>query len=387
MDKGLAKGLAAEDSRGVDLSSVRHRVHVPSLPGRAPYRATYRQQLVTVALGSWLMIGVFVDGWAHDNLDASLETFFTPWHALLYSGFTACALWQLWLVRLGRRQGLVGAAAVPQGYGLGLIGVTVFAAGGVADMTWHLVFGVERDIEALFSPTHLVLFTGGSLLLGSPFRDAWAARDRPDPALRAFVPALASLTLLVSLFEFFFMYWSPFTAYWPTAEGARFAAGAGDYTSVIREFAVKDGVASVVVTTVLLVGPLLLLVRRWQVPFGSATVLFTVPAVLSGAIHALDQPAVVLAALTGGLATDLLLRWLRPTAERRSAVCLVSAVGPVVLFSTWFAALALTRGVWYTTPVWSGMIVWAGLTGLGLALVAVPAPFPVPARVPPARAG
>ncbi len=34
----------------------------------------------------WLIIGVFVDGWAHMNL-AQLETFFTPWHALFYSGF------------------------------------------------------------------------------------------------------------------------------------------------------------------------------------------------------------------------------------------------------------------------------------------------------------
>jgi hypothetical protein len=373
----------------MDLTTVQQRAFPPVLADRPRYRATYRQHLVTVGLSTWLMVGLFVDGWAHNHLDASLETFFTPWHAVFYSGFTASALWLLWLVRLGLRRGLAGAAAVPQGYGLGLVGLAVFAVGGVGDMTWHLVFGIERDVEALFSPTHLVLFVGAALLLGSPFRDAWAAHDREDPPLRAFAPALASLTLLVSLLQFFFMYWSPFTTWWPTSEAAGFAAGAGDYAYAVREFAVKDGVASVVVTTVLLVGPLLLMLRRWRLPFGAATVLFTVPAVLSSAIDAFDRPAVLLAAPAGGLATDVLLRWLMPTVDRRATVCAVAAAGPIVLFATWFAALALTRGVWYTTPVWSGMIVWAGLTGLGVALVVLPAPVPatVRARVPVARAG
>ena len=33
----------------------------------------------------WGIGGLFLDGWAHTNLPR-LETFFTPWHAVLYSG-------------------------------------------------------------------------------------------------------------------------------------------------------------------------------------------------------------------------------------------------------------------------------------------------------------
>ena len=40
---------------------------------------------MTVGLGTWLVLGVFVDGWAHFNRPG-LETFFTPWYAVLYSG-------------------------------------------------------------------------------------------------------------------------------------------------------------------------------------------------------------------------------------------------------------------------------------------------------------
>lgn len=38
----------------------------------------------------WWLGGLFVDGWAHSNLP-QLETFFTPWHAVIYSGYLAVA--------------------------------------------------------------------------------------------------------------------------------------------------------------------------------------------------------------------------------------------------------------------------------------------------------
>lgn len=52
--------------------------------------ASYRTNLVTVLLGLWFTVGLFFDAWAHNN-EAHLETFFTPWHAVYYSGFAATA--------------------------------------------------------------------------------------------------------------------------------------------------------------------------------------------------------------------------------------------------------------------------------------------------------
>jgi hypothetical protein len=46
--------------------------------------------MLTMLFGTWLLIGLFVDGWAHTNLE-SLETFFTPLHVDFYSGFEATA--------------------------------------------------------------------------------------------------------------------------------------------------------------------------------------------------------------------------------------------------------------------------------------------------------
>ena len=36
----------------------------------------------------WLIGGVHVDGWAHSHIPG-LETFFTPWHAIFYTGLLA----------------------------------------------------------------------------------------------------------------------------------------------------------------------------------------------------------------------------------------------------------------------------------------------------------
>lgn len=341
------------------------------------YRASHAEHLVTVAVATWLMVGLFMDGWAHNNLDTSLESFFTPWHALFYSGFAACAGWLTWLVRRGLRQGRPGAAAVPQGYGLGLIGLAVFAVGGAGDMSWHLVFGIEQDIDALFSPTHLLLFVGIALIVGSPFRDAWGAPGPAAPGLRPLLPALLSLALLVSLVAFFFMYWSPYTSWAPTRDAASYIAGApADYAESMRYSQITDGVASALTATLLRVGPLLLVLRRWRTPAGTATVLITVPALLLSAIDSFERPALVLAALVAGLVTDALVLQLCPSPDRRAAVRLVALLSPMVLSSAWFTALSVTTGVWYPPEIWAGTIVWTGLAGLGLALLVLPTPPP-----------
>jgi hypothetical protein len=62
-------------------------------------RTTHRQDLVTVLLATWLIGGLGLDGWAHSTLEGRVESFFTPWHAVFYTGWTATALWVLWLVQ------------------------------------------------------------------------------------------------------------------------------------------------------------------------------------------------------------------------------------------------------------------------------------------------
>ncbi|GAA3288593.1 hypothetical protein GCM10020218_054750 [Dactylosporangium vinaceum] len=50
-----------------------------------------RRDLLVALAAVWLTAGLFMDGWAHSHVP-DLETFFTPWHAILYSGYAALAV-------------------------------------------------------------------------------------------------------------------------------------------------------------------------------------------------------------------------------------------------------------------------------------------------------
>jgi hypothetical protein len=40
---------------------------------------------------AWFVGGLYLDAWVHDTI-ASLETFFTSWHRVLYAGFWSTAV-------------------------------------------------------------------------------------------------------------------------------------------------------------------------------------------------------------------------------------------------------------------------------------------------------
>ena len=55
-------------------------------------RASRRTDVVMTALSVWFVLGLFLDAYAHATTP-TLETFFTPWHAVFYSGFAATGAW------------------------------------------------------------------------------------------------------------------------------------------------------------------------------------------------------------------------------------------------------------------------------------------------------
>ncbi len=55
-------------------------------------------------------------------------------------------------------------------------------------MGWHIIFGIEQNVDALLSPTHLVLLIGALLILSSPFRAGWSNNAMKAPGWREFAP-------------------------------------------------------------------------------------------------------------------------------------------------------------------------------------------------------
>lgn len=335
-------------------------------------RASAPENLVTVVLGAWLILGLFVDGWAHNN--AKPESFFTPWHGLFYSGYAATAAWMWSRYRRG---------GVPAGYGLGLIGVVAFAGGGIGDLVWHGIFGIEVDLEALLSPTHLVLFASALLVLSSPLRAAWSEADDGPPSMARFLPTLLSATLVTATVAFFLMELSPFLTNAATADPYRFIAGNvdPDIGGWLAGQLHLVGFASILLTTLVLMGPTLTLLRRWRTPPGSFAILFTTVAGLASALEGFRLGITVFAAVVGGLAADLLARSLQPVRSTTTVLRVVGGVVPAVLWLAYFFTLAVFRSVGWSVEFWAGITCLSALAGLGLAvLMTLPATPGEPAQ-------
>jgi hypothetical protein len=159
-------------------------------------------------LSALLVSGIVQDGWAHAHGKVD-QSFFTPWHAILYSmmalnGFVLGAL----ALRNARR-GHSLRHALPYGYGLALAGVMLFAAGGVLDLLWHTVFGIEEDLDALLSPTHLLLALAAMLIFSGPLRSIGRQNDRSASGWLRVGPVVPALLAILILFGFFLAYAQP----------------------------------------------------------------------------------------------------------------------------------------------------------------------------------
>jgi hypothetical protein len=157
---------------------------------------------IVILLSFWFLGGLYLDGWAHNNLASSLESFFTPWHAVFYTGFLAVAAYHGWLMWQNHRQGYAWRTSLPLGHELSLLGLIIFSVGGLGDMLWHEIFGIEAGVEALFSPTHLLLATGIALVVAGPMRSTSHRLRRETADWRSLFPLILSMTFLLSLFTF-----------------------------------------------------------------------------------------------------------------------------------------------------------------------------------------
>lgn len=318
---------------------------------------------VTVLIGAAMIGSLFSDGWAHLNLP-SLETFFTPWHGALYASLAAAAAWIGWSGRDGLRAGRWGTA-FPLGYRLGAIGVVVFAIGGLGDLAWHVVFGVEVGIDALLSPTHLTLLSGALLILSSPLRARWALAPGTDAL------TLLALALVTAAAAFFLLYTSAFARAAPAEAFVPLPEAAPGHEA--SELPAVVGLSSYLVTTGLFVVPLLLVVRRGRAPRGVVTALVAPIAVLSVAV--VDFPAAAVGgaagATLGALATDLLIGALRRRTGRAPVrPAAVAATAAALVWSGQLAGIAAADAVRWPPALWSGVVVLATMAAGAIGLLA-----------------
>ena len=277
----------------------------------------------------WILVGLFLDGWFHIHRGDN-ESFFTPWHAILYSGVGVTVALHLWQARQ------VGGTS--PGYAPSLAGGVVVLAAGVVDGVWHTVLGIEADLEALLSPPHLLLITAGTLVFAGPLRAALSA-----PVGRG-LPTAFSAAFVVTGLGFFTQYANPYTHLNPvvTTEGPAIAE--------LREVA---GVSGLVLWAVLVAGSVALLKARTALVAGSLAVAVAVPAVFMTTQqgHYAFVPSILVAAA------------LTEIAGRRLSPALTALVATTAIATGWVLTLAATQELAWSLELLTGSIGSAAAAG------------------------
>jgi hypothetical protein len=323
--------------------------------------------------GGWRS-GLFIDGWAH-RIPGLVDSFFTRWHAILYSAFLVNVGWilmHLWQANRSLRLGDIRLSNIGLMPVLGIVGVGI---GGLLDMLWHSVYGIERGLEVHFTPPHLLLFVGACLIVTRPFCAMWASRrDEMASSLRSFLPAVLSLGIAMSVVSFFMSYgWGFFglrligreQEKWWVFHFLQNTQSLSFGTELMR----TQAVTNILLTNLVIMTPVLLILRRWQPPFGAITVLLTLNAVFMAALSRVEP---IIVALAGGLIADLLVVRLRPGPDRPAQLRVFSAAVPAVVWTLYFLVIHFGPGVAWSWPLWTGTVVWTALEGLVLGLLMAP---------------
>jgi hypothetical protein len=246
----------------------------------------------------------------------------------------------------------------------------MFGVGVVADGIWHTILGVESGLDALLSPTHLLLFVGGMIAMLSPFRSAWHSREEVLGW-----PSLIAITNVVAGVVFFFGFAILFNRNWSAFDFDTFVTIGEGVDPALWESLAEDievrGVSAALFTTLVLIPPVLLLLRRWRLPFGTVTFIFGVVATLSSAIENLSTWHLAAAAVGAGLVADWIIVAGRSWSSTRTHRT-VATVTPLVLLVGTYAAVEARVGIGWPPELLLGTICFACLSGFVLSYMMLP---------------
>lgn len=320
---------------------------------------------IAACLGMLLIAGTYVDLRHHFRLDGHDETFFTPEHALLYSGFGLLAAWIVW-VAYRSSGGRPTRATVPPGYGVGLVGVAIAFVGGVGDTTSHVIFGVEKGLNTLTTPTHLILCTGWVIMLTTPIRAQGLLRTGSNGTWT--IAARVALAQAVAQVMFLIPYVTMFTHPGPVRP-LTLGVGLGTGDGGGNGWAITS-LLTCMVTTVLITIPLVLMLRTSRrLPLGGPTMLIiSVGALPVIAVNPRLVPAAgVCGALCAAVLWELAMRRIQPRLSLAAAAWGIPASFAFVAILGQYAGLVASAGIHWPFTVWSGVPViaawFAGVIG------------------------
>jgi hypothetical protein len=185
--------------------------------------------------------------------------------------------------------------------------------------------------------------------------------------LEGILPGTVVVTFAISMAGFFLMYAWSFNNGWVASE----AAANHFHGDPMFENIIKLGVVNTIITTTLLMAPVYFMLRRWKLPFGTITFMFTLEHILMSALEGFGNFHVILIGIISGLVPDIWLK--KPVKNMR----LFALVIPALIWSLFYFGVALSDGMGWDAEVWGGAIFLGSLCSLGLYLLAFPPQYQI----------
>jgi hypothetical protein len=310
----------------------------------------------------WISSGFFLDAWAHGHVP--IESFFTPYHGVFYSGMLAMVvvLAAYWL----RHRGL------PAGYRLAVLGIPIFLIAGVGDLLWHQLLGIEEGVDALLSPTHQALGLGIFFLASGPIRSVLADRAN-SRTLRMQLPLVLSLVAWLTLVHFGTAYAFDPAAGRTNAPPLVDSAAPTYFTALsIGYYKISSGVLVAIFQCLVMSAFALWMIGRIRLAPGAFTIFFVLGNAGAAAAFTNEMPLLLItlaqSLVAGSLADLIFARW-NPNPEEPDWYRIFAVAVPLAYMGVYLIATAFTGGLWWDWNESLGAWLWCGIMGFALSLI------------------
>ncbi len=234
--------------------------------------------------------------------------------------------------------------------------------GGPGDLLWHSLFGIEVGIEALLSPTHILLAFGGAMVVSGPLHAIWY-RDKNIQTIHK-IPVILSFTYLLMTLGFMLQFLHPFNFPWMSQTFLT-------ENPINNNYGGGLGIANAIVFTGLFMGLTLACIRHWIFPFGSFTTILTLNAVAITTMHG-EYYLFILTAFFAGVLIDILYKKTCSLSRKERHIRIFSASAPVILFAAYVCTILWSDITLWSVHMWTGMIVISGITGYLVSYLVIP---------------
>ena len=340
-------------------------------------RFSARERWIMLVASAWLVTGLQLDAYAHSTTP-ELETFWTPWHAVLYSGIAASGITLVWILRprLPVIPTYPSVLALPNTLRIPSLGMAALLVGGGIDTLWHNIFGIEQGLEIFVSPSHELIILGMTLVAMGP---ALMTAAGPGDRLSAGHGTLVTISALLAALPLH-IYSLHASVFGTVFFGSRITPE--------RIYSTSGQVFhGYLASTALLLLPIVLIGRRWRVPIGVPTVLVAIPAVAMQAMFMSEHPRwwMPLTVTLAAAVAELVLRVAGPLLplSREAAWTVLGLVAPPLVWGSLLVVADTQVGVRWNVHIVTGLLMYTALVGAATVLITRnvrPPARPVPAQ-------